>query len=222
MLGPIGGTLLATAIKAIFDIGSTIFQNKYNAPKAQLKRLRQAGLPLSYMYKGNVATQSQAPQLSIDPTLGTMQKAQSKKLKIETNMLNDQDQILDMMSGITRPDGTMLTNRGEIMLAERDQKRAAAFLTQNQAELKEILKKVENTLLNEGVSVEVRRQELARIKQQITNMGKQAGLMTQLSDIRKYEEWLNNTLTTTLSGLPEWQQAILTSILKLFHTRNFN
>jgi len=84
LIGILGGTLIAAALKALFDIGGTVTQNQFNAPKAQLKRLRKAGLPLSYMYRGNVATQSESPKLSIEPTLGTLPKKQGAKLDVDT------------------------------------------------------------------------------------------------------------------------------------------
>jgi len=67
-------SILASLGNALFGVGSTISQNKYNSPKAQLRRLREAGLPLTYMYQGKVNTQSTAPQLSLEPTLGTAKK----------------------------------------------------------------------------------------------------------------------------------------------------
>jgi len=86
-LGVLGGTLLATALKAIFDIGSTVAQNKYNSPRAMRNRLKQAGLPLAYMYRGNVATQNSAPQLSIDPNLGTVETEKVKASKLAREAL---------------------------------------------------------------------------------------------------------------------------------------
>jgi len=86
LIGILGGTLLAAALKAIFDIGGTITQNQYNSPRAMKQRLRKAGLPLAYMYKGNVSEQSQSPQLSIEPTLGTLPKKQGAKILADTSV----------------------------------------------------------------------------------------------------------------------------------------
>jgi len=58
-IGVIGGTLIAAAISALFSIGSTVAQNKYNTPRSMRNRLRKAGLPLAYMYQGNVDLKGQ-------------------------------------------------------------------------------------------------------------------------------------------------------------------
>jgi len=84
-MDPITGGLIASLGNALWGVGSTIAQNKYNSPKAQLKRLRDAGLPLTYMYQGRVNTQSTAPQLSLQPDLGVAKK-------IELHQQNEMNQ----------------------------------------------------------------------------------------------------------------------------------
>lgn len=74
-MDPILGALAASALSGIFGSVAQSRANRYNSPKQQLKRLRQAGLPMAYMYEGRVNTQSDVPRLSIDPTLGTSQQA---------------------------------------------------------------------------------------------------------------------------------------------------
>lgn len=75
-MDPITGALIASGISGLWGSAQTIFANKYNSPVSQLRRLRKAGLPLSYMYQGRVNQQSGIPQLAIDSNLGTAQKMQ--------------------------------------------------------------------------------------------------------------------------------------------------
>lgn len=219
-LGILGGTLIASALQALFGIGSTMAANKYNSPTAQLKRLRKAGLPLSYMYKGNVATQSEVPKLSIDPTLGTLAKQQGAQSKAVTRKTTSEaenteleNQIKDLMSGIKQPDGTEWNNRGTMMMAEMADKRATAFLHENQASIENIARQVEQSAFNEGIPQEMKKQALEKAKNQVINLLEQKGLMQQLQKIRGFEALLNDSLTNNIADLPDWLQALAKIIL---------
>lgn len=219
-LGILGGTLLASALQAIFGIGSQMAANKYNSPKAQKKRLQAAGLPLSYMYRGNVATQSQVPQLSIDPHLGTLaqiqgksQKAAARKTNAEAENTERENQIKDMMSGIKQPDGTELNNRATQMIAERDAKRADAFIKTYESELRKIELDVERDAFSKGTPQAMKEEALKKARQQVKNLIAQAGLMKQLGDIRSLEQKLNSELSDDLENMPDFISALLKILL---------
>jgi len=215
-LGVIGGGLISSVLNALFGVGATIAQNQYNSPNAQLKRIRKAGLPLSYMYQGKVNQQSDTPKLQLEPTLGTLQKIQGEKISAETTgqtIQNQTDQATQNFLRKKSKDG--ISNLEVNLRNERDIKKAELFLKQNQGRLIEIDKIVQDTLLSEGVQAEEKRQGLLKIQEQINLMG-------QLYKIRGFEEFVNNTITEDMDTLPEWQQALAAIILKLFHTKNFN
>lgn len=227
------GALLSSALSGIFNIGGTIAANQYNSPAAQLRRLRKAGLPMSYMYQGRVNTQSDVPKLSIDPTLGVAQQeqldnqkklvdAQVPKIKAEKEKLdiaNDiQAGIRDWLrmqgkkrAGHLGPSGSNQEINLEIEQAE---KLASSFIKQHEQRLKQLDRIVANTLFSEGVTLDQKRQGLAKVKQEIINMVKQAGLMSQLTEIREFEAFLNSTLTESVTSLPAWAQALTAIILK--------
>jgi len=211
LIGILGGTLLAAALKALFDIGGTVTQNQYNAPKAQLKRLRKAGLPLSYMYKGSVSEQSQSPQLSIEPTLGTYPKRQGQKLAVDIVEQQSDTQAKDWMSGIWRPDpktGELFETTNRI-----EQQRAATFIKDYESQLKKIELDVEKDAFAKGIPQGMKQEALNKAKQQIQNLLEQAGLMEQLKKIRGFEELLNDSLTKDLDNLPDWISSLLKVIL---------
>jgi len=215
-LGVIGGGLISSVLNALFGVGATIAQNQYNSPNAQLKRIRKAGLPLSYMYQGKVNQQSDTPKLQLEQTLGTLQKIQGEKISAETTgqtIQNQTDQATQNFLRKKNKDG--ISNLEVNLRNERDIKKAELFLKQNQGRLIEIDKIVQDTLLSEGVQAEEKRQGLQKVKEQISLMG-------QLYKIRGFEEFVNNTITEDMDTLPEWQQAMAAIILKLFHTKNFN
>jgi len=208
LIGILGGTLLAAGLKALFDIGSTVSANKYNAPKAQLKRLRQAGLPLAYMYQGKVATQQNVPELSIDPHLGTLASQQGKYIKLQAEDLSKDIQVKDLIAP-----GQTQSNRYRKAIADADIKGAEAFIKKYEKELKAIEVEVENTAFKEGIQVEAKRQALEKAKQQIENLLAQAGLMDQLKKIRGFEELLNSSLTQDIESMPQWISSLLKIIL---------
>jgi len=224
-LGIIAGTLIASALQGLFGIGSTIAQNQYNSPKAMKRRLRQAGLPLSYMYRGNVAQQSEAPKLSIDPSLGVEKKL---SLDNQTKLANAQVTKLDIENQINAGIQDWLQNHGKVgvkgfpdgtnqeinLQLDQNEKQAASFVKKYEMQLKQIQKDVEMSMFAEGVTQEQRRQAVARAKQQIKNLVTQEGLMDQLSDIRDFDAWLNSTITENITSLPKWAQAIAATVLK--------
>lgn len=206
MIGVIGGTLLATALKGLFDIGSTAMQNRFNSPVAMLRRVRRAGLPMSYMYQGKVAQQTQSPQLSIDPHLGTVAKQEAKLKDTQQEDLAKDIQAKDLPSGIKDEDGSELNNRAAT-------KKAETFIKHYEGQLKKIEYEVENTAFKEGVSQQMKREALQKAKQQIQNLLTQAGLMEQLKNIRGFEEKLNQSLTQDLESMDEWVSSLLKIIL---------
>jgi len=215
-LGILGGTLIASALKGLFDVGSTIASNRYNRPQAQIRRLRKAGLPLSYMYEGKVATQSDTPELSIDPNLGTLAQTQGKKLEADTTgqeIQNQKDQNeldwLEKLSG----DGSGTTNQEQKLEFELATKEAESFIKKHEQELKQIELWVENNAFEEGITMEMKREALKKAAQMVKNLIAQAGLMDQLKDIRAFEEKLNNSLTKDLESLPDWISSLLKIIL---------
>ena len=212
-LGVLGGTLLATGLKALFDIGSTVAQNKYNSPRAMRNRLKQAGLPLAYMYRGNVATQNTAPQLSIDPNLGTVDTEKVKASKLAREALQKDIQVGDLMSGIKDKDGRELSNRASQAYSESNRKYAEAFLKDYEKQIKHLELQVEREAFREGIPLEMKRKALAKATQQIKNLLEEAGLMDQLKKIRGFEEKMNESLTQDLDSLPDWISSLLKIIL---------
>lgn len=233
-LGILGGTLLASALQGIFGIGSTIAANKYNSPLAMKRRLREAGLPLSYMYQGKVATQSDVPKLSIDPTLGTAQQANltqeqplvDAKVSETKSRTKGQDLKNEVQQGInqwlkqfspgnTDEAGNTSNNQQHLLNLDRDTREAAKFVKQYERKMKAITLDVENELFNEGVPQEIRRQTLYKVKEDIKKLGLQSGLLDQLRNMREFDEWLNKTVTENIHSLPQWVQALTAILLKL-------
>lgn len=211
LIGILGGTLIASALQALFGIGSQMAANAYNAPKGQLRRLRKAGLPLSYMYRGNVATQSQVPQLSIDPTLGTLAKKQGQKLDVDIAEQQADTQAKDWMSGIIHTDPE--TGRKYETTNRVEQQRAASFIKNYESELKSLELQVERDAFAKGIPQAMKQEALNKAKNQVKNLLAQAGLMEQLKKIRGFEETLNDALTKDLESLPDWISSLLKIIL---------
>lgn len=234
-LSQIAGSLIASALQAIFGIGATVAQNQYNTPKAQRDRLRKAGLPLAYMYQGKVMGQSEVPKLSIDPTLGAAQQntynlekpvkeQQAKSLKLENEIKDLDNQYFQQFGGMHPADDThpfpyQQKNRWDLLESQQKEASAAAWLKTNEAEIKDLTLKVEKVLFDENVPQDLRRKELEKIKQQLINMGKQAELMGQLKNIRAWEENISKNLEN-IEDLPGWIQFMVSLASKIFKPVN--
>lgn len=214
-LGILGGTLLATALKGLFDVGMTGLSNRYNSPQRMLKRVRKAGLPLAYMYQGKVSQQSNVPQLSIDPNLGTLNQLQGERVKEETKgkeIQNEVDEaIKNWLKGQSPEEGK--TNLEYDKDSEQGKKNAESFIAKHEQELKAIELYVENNAFAEGIQLNQKREALKKATQMVKNLLAQAGLMEQLKEIRGFEQLLNSSLTEDLETLPDWISSLLKIIL---------
>lgn len=233
-MGPIAGALIASALSTLFGIGATVTQNKYNSPKAQRDRLKKAGLPLAYMYQGKVMGQSETPKLSIDPTLGVTQqrKLEQDQPLVDANVRNvdsdtyikDQEGTLKnidlqfwMEQGKPNKQGISVPNRTTYLKSLMAEKQTANFLRRQQGRIQEIIKMSEDLLWGEGVQPETKRQNLAKIKQQIANMLKQSELMEQLKNIRGWEELIQQNFRENMENKSDFLQGLVYMLLQIFN-----
>lgn len=246
-LSAIGGTLLSSVLGGLFGIGSTIAQNAYNSPKSQLRRLRKAGLPQAYMYQGRVNQQTDAPKLSIDPDLGTVEQQtlgiQRGQLK-ETQRMNDQEienlkEALEkvqmeneLLSGNlkwqkeTYPDylGTGKpdrTNQELLLDMDKSIKSSTDWVKQNQGRISEILAGAEEEFSLEGGQLQMKRETLSRVVSQIAHLATQDKVLGQLYNIRSIEEALNSEIGGKIKDMDDLKVGILWAIMKLFDKTKF-
>ncbi|AXH73964.1 MAG: DNA pilot protein [Microviridae sp.] len=240
-LGVVGGTLLSTLLSTLFGIGSTVAQNQYNSPAAQLKRLRKAGLPLSYMYQGRVNQQSQAPQLSIDPTIGVAQKIGLHQ-QDEMNKKNIQRIHQEIAASKETTRGKWLENQSKagelawqnevknyrgsdgVITPRTNQERdldikmgtakANKFILENTGALKDISLRIARA--TQITDIAIRRKELEKIGQAIKNLAAQENLMVQLHGIRGIDEQVNDTITKMLNNSGDGGTLLYTLLVKLF------
>lgn len=230
-LGVIGGSLLSSLISTLFGIGATITQNQYNTPRAMRNRLKAAGLPLAYMYQGKVMGQSETPRLSIDPNIGV---AQQRKLEqdqplVNANVSNIQEETVgkkldnrlknfdnNFWMTETMVDGRNTTNRTEYLQSLMAEKATANFIRSQEGRIKELLKFTEEQIFKEGLTVEQKRQGIEKLKQQIKNMIAQEGLMSQLKNIRGFEEVINKSFSENLATKSDFVQGLVGMLMQLF------
>jgi len=241
-LGVVGGTLLSTILSTLFGIGSTVAQNQYNSPAAQLKRLRKAGLPLSYMYQGRVNQQSQAPQMSIDPSLGQVQKIGLHQ-QDEMNKKNIQRIHQEIAASKESTRGKWLENEKSLNELDwqnevkfyKDKKTGAVtprtnlerskdlglatakankFILENTGNIKAIALRIAKA--TEITDIAMKRKELEKIGAMIKNMAAQNKLMVQLHGIRGIDEQVNETISKMLENTGDGGTLFYTLIAKLF------
>lgn len=246
-LSAIGGTLLSSLLGGVFGIGSTIAQNAYNSPKAQLRRLRKAGLPQAYMYQGRINQQTDTPKLSIDPDLGTVEQQtlgiQRGQLK-ETQRMNDQElenlkealEKIQMENEIsagnlkwmkeTYPDyeGTGKpdrTNQELLLDMDKSIKSSTDWLKNNEGRISEILAGVEEDFSLENGQLNIKRESLKRIQSQIAHLAVQDKVLGQLYNIRQIEEALNSEMGERIKDMDGLKIGIIWALMKLFDKTKF-
>lgn len=219
---PIVGAILAAAISAVFSSVAQARANRYNEPASQLRRLRKAGLPLAYMYKGGVNQQSNVPSLSIDPDLGFSEK---KKLDIDRELADKQIEGMkydNEFKKVYAQWGQMFPDQSsgdsinwfQQFEAKKKAEIAAAVIKENEQRLKELEKKWAEIMDNEDIPVETKRKEMDRIGAQTKQILAAAGLMEQSKDSREFDLWLNNQLESAMKSLSPWQQTFMAIMYK--------
>jgi len=227
-MGPLIGALAASAFKGIFDTVQTGFQNRYNSPVQQLRRLRKAGLPLAYMYQGRVNQQSDAPKLSIDPTIGTAQqiglhqqdevnKAQIRKIGAEVVGKNIENKKASGELKWLLEDSGLEPGRNNQNL-NLDLKQGIDYANKFVADHKNQLTGIAVDIANatKQTEIEQKKKELRLTGQKITNMLSQNKLLGQLYNIRQVEEQVNDMIDKYLEEGGDFATGLYALILKLF------
>jgi len=239
-LNPILGSILSSLFGGIFGIGSTIAANAYNSPAAQKRRLRKAGLPLAYMYQGRVNQQSDVPQLSIDPDLGSVeaeniainkgQLAQTERMNTEEiRKMAQQIEQLKMSNEIERgkldwlkefdynyDTGERRTKQQLGFDAELSLQKSSDWIKQNQVILSNILTSVESDWFSEGGQMKLNKAQLDNLLQKTKNLLSQDKLLNQLHGIRKIQEVLNEAIGDQIDTKAEWEKGFMWAIMQLF------
>jgi len=179
-MDPILGAILSAAFGGIFSSAQTMAANKYNSPKSQLRRLREAGLPQAFLYSGRVNTQSEVPSLSIDPDLGSVERENigiSKGQLGQTTRMNDEEikkiaeeirklafgndisegHVKWLKDGGMNEVGDFRTNQQMMLDAELSLKKTQDYLQENALKLSNMLNDVEQEWFAKGGPISIKR-----------------------------------------------------------------
>lgn len=105
---PIAGAIGSAALQRGWALKDWHRMNAYNHPKEQVRRLREAGLPLASMFSGSGGSTSSAPQSShVDPSLGSAQglekyftnQMQRKQIQMIDEQIREQSAKADIVEG---------------------------------------------------------------------------------------------------------------------------
>jgi len=239
-MDPILGAILSAAFGGIFSSAQTMAANKYNSPKSQLRRLREAGLPQAFLYSGRVNTQSEVPSLSIDPDLGSVERENigiSKGQLSQTTRMNDEEirkiaeeiRKLSIGNDISQGNlnwmkeqvqdyktGKVRTNQEMMLDLEQSIKDSTDWVARNKGRISEIVASVEDKFSLEEGQLNLKREELRKVTQQIANLLSQDALLKQMHSIRSIEETLNRSMGDRIESQSEFEQSLIWAIMQLF------
>lgn len=173
-----GADLALSAIPSFGAIGAAALQrhwaikdwnrvNAYNHPKAQIGRLKEAGLPLASMFSGSGgSTSTDVRGSSVDPTLGAaaglqayfQNRLQKKQLLLLDAQIRAENADADQKEGYAAwlkkqtkgLDGTDTTNQAYSLDLDRDTKESQNIIKENEAFISNIEAEVKSQLHTEG------------------------------------------------------------------------
>lgn len=275
-------TLAAAAFSFITNTISVSRANRYNSPKKQLERVREAGLPQAYLYGGRVNQQSAVPQLSIDPDLGLVESKQldlgkqkvdisadqlalafqklgidyeklgldyrkqevsegqlaidQALLELKSRLTDEQIEKLKQEIRYTKAGADIKTGEAQALgkigpsgLSAQEEdiqlslaiKSADLFIKRNEGKIKDILAQVEKQSFDEGLTMEQRRANLAKIQQQTVNLISQDAVLRQLIDVRKIDQEVNEAIGEALEDAKlrgdDWTVGVYSVLIKLLN-----
>lgn len=109
---PIAGSLLSTHIQNTVSRRRRNYDNTYNSPKAQIERLKEAGLSPAMMYSGGQTLNAAVKQepLQIDKDLGTAEGIQAGQ-KVRATTVQDQIAQAQINNIQARTEGQQVENK---------------------------------------------------------------------------------------------------------------
>lgn len=110
---------------------------------------------------------------------------------------------------------TGVTKQEENLQIAQDTAKADLFIKQNEGALRDLSRQLEQTMFEEGITQEQRRQELQKTLQQINNMKWQGNVMSQLIDIRALDAQINETIGRLLDETEGTEGDVLTAVYML-------
>lgn len=183
------GSLGAAAIQRNWALKDWNRVNAYNTPKEQVKRLREAGLPLATMFGGQGgSTASPVDTTQVDPTLGTARgleahftnRMQRKQLELMDQDLRVKTAEADIKEGERNwklsmtPDllygsqpGIDTSNLEQTLNIQKETANFQRLYEGAKNQIEQVAMRVQEMLEKEGVLAEKQRQE---IKNMIVNM----------------------------------------------------
>lgn len=213
----LGGAALG-AIPVIGSMGSAMLQqhyalknwhrtNAYNHPREQVKRNKEAGLPLAAMFSGSGGSTSQAPSTpNIDPSLGTAQglekyftnRMQKKQIELIDQQIREATASADIKAGEAQwkklgspgteliPGGIQFSNQVVGLEAEQKAKVAQAKTAEVMADLARAKTQAEIDHVLQTIKLGMQQHEWNELKQYV-------------------DKWIKNRLDnngfTTLEGI---------------------
>lgn len=100
-------------------------------------------------------------------------------------------------------------------------KKSQQFISQNEGKLRSIMAQVEDDLFGENVQANTKRRALELLSSRITQLAAQAGLLTQMKEMRDFQTGLNKTMFENMENKGELAQTIMWFIMQFTGKFNF-
>lgn len=183
---PVVGSLGAAAIQRNWALKDLAAQNKYNSPAEQIKRLKEAKLPLATMFGGQGGSTSEQPRgTDIDPSLGVgkgldayyMNRMQKKQMELLDQNIRKATYDADI-SQVERnwkveeaPDfqlpGVRTPNQAQVLEIGKQKANIDRLFTENQKDWNVAKYEVYNSLRERGIITDEAKAKLDLLLNQV-------------------------------------------------------
>lgn len=180
---PVVGSIGAAALQRHWALKDLQRQNIYNSPKEQIKRLKEAGLPLATMFGGQGGSTSEQPQnTNVDPSLGVAKgldnfftnRMQSKQLELLDAQIRSQNADASVKEGEAKWLGQTAisgaTNQEDILIAKRDQAQFESIIKGNEQILSNQATAIESELYSSGKLTQNRLNQIEELVKRLAGM----------------------------------------------------
>ena len=187
------------------------YENKYNSPQEQMKRLMEAGLNPHLMYgqgtqaqpasrqstSGGQIQNSQFKGMNVDPLAAMAQIQSINNMKAQEDKTNAETQRLLDLTPLDKEIKANISNKGKIDLQYMGQ------------EYEKKLKKLDTEIGYTEKKTGLLEEEAKILAQKATNLGIEEGILKTKKEQEEARTWLYNTLKsmgTTIQNIPAFLQ----------------
>jgi len=143
-------------------------------------------------------------------------QAQTDFQTMVNELKSDEKEWLQSLVGPGLSKNPLETNQTFLLNLDRKMKLNRSFMEKNQKQLSDITLSLEQKAFKNGISYQMKVEELKLAKQKVLNLVSQDELLKQLWSIRDMERIINEEFEKGIENMPDWVKTLFSIGMKLF------